>query len=264
MKRTPRPALIAASAAVALSVALTGCSDKGTSTTGTTDTAAASASSSDTDAPALVKAASEAAKNVTSLHFLVKVDGKVPNMPISKVDGDLQVKPVTQATGTATIDIGGLSEGKFVYTDGTMYASLLGANYVDYGDGASIYDVSALFDPAKGIPNVLAKMTGVKAAGTETIDGQETTKVTGTVPATEIAAISGSRVDPEKSVPVPTTAWIQTSGDKQLVRLEVKPSAEGTITLTFSKWGQKVTVTKPAVEAAPSGPKPTDSQDSPR
>ncbi len=262
--KSPRPALAAASAAIALTVALTGCADKGSSSNGSQTTAAASAGASDVDAPALLKSAAEAAKNVTSLHFVVGVQGKVPNMPITKIDGDLQVKPTTQATGTATIDLGGTSESRFVYTDGTMYAALLGANYTDYGDGASIYDVSALFDPEKGIPNVLATMTGVKAAGSETIEGQETTKVTGTVPATEIAAISGSRVDPEKSVPVPVTAWIQSSGDKQLVRIEVKPSTEGTITLTFSDWGKKVTVTKPSVEAAPSGPKPTDSQDSPR
>ena len=36
--------------------------------------------------------------------------------------------------------------------------------YVDYGDGASIYDVSALFDEKRGIPNILTKVTGAKAA----------------------------------------------------------------------------------------------------
>ncbi|CAM3845507.1 LppX_LprAFG lipoprotein [Tsukamurella ocularis] len=245
MKRTSRPALIAASAAVALSIALTGCSDKGTSTTGS-DTPAASASSSDTDASALVKSASEAAKQVTSTHFSVEVDGKVQGLPLSKVDGDLQVKPSTQAQGTAVIQPGN-AEGKFTYIDGHMYASLYGDKYADYGDGASIYDVAALFDEAKGIPNILSKVTGAKVAGTETIDGRQTTKITGTVPATEIATISGSRVDPAKSVPVPTTLWIQSSGDKQLVRIQVKPSTEGSITLTFSKWGEKVSVTKPDV-----------------
>lgn len=261
MKRTSRPALIAASAAVALSVVLTGCADKGTTTAGS-DTPAASASTA--DAPALLSSAAEASKKVTSAHFTVAVDGKVPNLPVTKVDGDLQVKPVTQATGTATIDIGGASEGKFTYIDGKMYAAILGDKYVDYGDGASIYDVSALFDEKRGIPNILTKVTGAKAAGTETIDGQETTKITGTVPATEIAAISGSRVDPDKSVPVPTTLWIQNSGDKQLVRIEVKPSTEGTITLMFSKWGEKVTVTKPNVTPIEATDKPEAGESLPR
>ncbi|BDH55931.1 LppX_LprAFG lipoprotein [Tsukamurella sp. PLM1] len=260
--KSSRPALIAASAAVALTVALTGCADKGSSSNGSGTTATANASAS--DAPALLKSAAEAAKNVTSVHFVMAVTGKVPNMPVSGVDGDLQIKPSTQATGTATIDIGGKSEGKFTYIDGKMYAALMGDKYVDYGDGASIYDVSALFDETRGIPNILAKVTGAKAEGSETIDGQETTKITGTVPATEIAAISGSRVAPEKSVPVPVTAWVQSSGDKQLVRLQVKPAEDGTITLTFSKWGEKVTVTKPSVEPAPTGAAPSDVQDSPR
>lgn len=245
MKRTSRPVLIAASTALAFTVALTGCSDKGGSTNGAETTAAAGASN--VDASALLKSAAESSKKVTSTHFTVDVAGKVPNMPLSKVDGDLQVKPVTQAEGIATVDIGGKSEGKFTFIDGTMYAALMGDKYVDYGDGKSIYDVASLFDEQKGIPNILTKISGAKAAGNETINGQETTKITGTVPATEIAAISGSRVDPDKSLPVPTTVWVQSSGDKQLVRIEVKPSTDGTITLTFSKWGEKVTVTKPNV-----------------
>ncbi|MCA0158050.1 LppX_LprAFG lipoprotein [Tsukamurella sp. M9C] len=258
MKRTSRPALIAASAAVALSVVLTGCSDKGTSTSGSETTAGANAST--TDAPALLSSAAASAKKVTSAHFTVAVGGKVQGLPVSKVDGDLQVKPSTQAQGTAMIQPGN-AEGKFTFIDGRMYASLYGDKYADYGDGASIYDVSALFDESKGIPNILSKVTGAKVAGTETIDGQETTKITGTVPATEIATITGSRVDPAKSVPVPTTLWVQSSGDKQLVRIEVKPSTEGTITLTFSKWGEKVSVTKPDVapEETPSNPGPGES-----
>lgn len=261
MKLSSRPALIAASAALALTISLTGCSDKGSSTA---SDATATAGASNVDAPALLKSAAEAAKNVTSLHFVVDVAGKVPNMPITKVDGDLQVKPATAAQGTATIDLGGKSEGKFTFIDGHMYASILGDKYADYGDGKSIYDVSALFDQAKGIPNILTKVTGAKADGTETIDGQQTTKITGSVPATEIAAISGSRVAPEKSVPVPTTLWVQSSGDKQLVRIEIKPSTEGTITLTFSKWGEKVTVSKPSVAPVAPDANPEGAETRPR
>ncbi|BDD81167.1 lipoprotein LprA [Tsukamurella pulmonis] len=262
MTRTSRPALVAASTALAFTLALTGCSDKGGSSAASDTTASAVAA--DTDASALLRSAAEASKKVTSAHFVVEVAGTVPNLPITKVDGDLQVKPVTRATGTATVDIGGTSEGKFTYTDGHMYAALMGDKYVDYGDGASIYDVSALFDEKKGLPNILTKVTGAKAAGSETIDGQETTKITGTAPATEIAAISGSRVDPDKSVPVPTTVWVQSSGEQQVVRIQVKPSDDGTVTLTFSKWGQKVTVTKPDVTPIEATDKPEAGESLPR
>ncbi|GAA1071637.1 LppX_LprAFG lipoprotein [Tsukamurella spumae] len=260
-----RPALVAASAALALTVSLTGCADKGSSSNSseTTATAAASAGASDIDAPALLKETSEAAKNLTSTHFTVAVTGKVPNLPISKVDGDLQIKPATQAHGTALVQPGN-AEGKFTYIDGKMYAALFGDKYVDYGDGTSIYDVSALFDQSKGIPNILTKITGAQAVGTETIDGQETTKITGTVPATEIATISGSRVDPQKSVPVPTTVWVQKSGEKQLVRIEVKPITDGAITLTFSRFGEKVAVTKPNVTPIETTDKPEAGEALPR
>ncbi len=262
MKRTSRPALVAATTALAFTVALTGCSDKGTSSPATD--APATAAASDADAPALLRSAADTSKKVTSTHFTVDVAGKVPNLPLSKVDGDLQVKPVTQAQGTATVDIGGKSEGKFTYIDGTMYAALMGDKYVDYGDGASIYDVSALFDEKKGIPNILTKVSGAKAVGTETIDGQETTKITGTVPATEVAAISGSRVDPDKSVPVPTTLWVQKSGDQQLVRIRIKPSGDGSVTVTFSDWGRAVSVTKPAVPPVEPTDKPGAGESLPR
>lgn len=262
MKRSARPAVLAASAALAATVALTGCADRGTSTAGSE--APASASASTADASALLASAAEASKKLTSTHFTVAVSGKVPNLPLTKVDGDLRIKPSTQAKGTATIDIGGASEGRFVYIDGTMYAALMGDRYVDYGNGESIYDVSALFDEKKGIPHILTQVSGAKAAGTEKVDGQETTRVTGTVPATEIAAISGSRVDPAKSVPVPTTLWVQNSGDRQLARIEVKPSTEGTITLTFSKWGEDVAVTKPQVAPIETTDEPEAGESLPR
>ncbi|KXO89179.1 LppX_LprAFG lipoprotein [Tsukamurella pseudospumae] len=261
--KSSRPALVAASAALALTVALTGCADKGSSSNGSESTSTASADASGIDAPAALKETSEAAKNLTSTHFTVAVTGKVQGLPISKVDGDLQIKPAIQAQGTALVQPGN-AEGKFTFIDGTMYAALFGDKYVDYGDGKSIYDVSALFDQSKGIPNILTKITGAKAVGTETIDGQETTKITGTVPATEIATISGSRVDPAKSVPVPTTVWVQKSGDKQLVRIEIKPSTDGSITLTFSKFGEKVTVTKPTVTPIETTDKPEAGEALPR
>ncbi|ADG79897.1 Lipoprotein lprA OS=Tsukamurella paurometabola (strain ATCC 8368 / DSM / CCUG 35730 / CIP 100753/ JCM 10117 / KCTC 9821 / NBRC 16120 / NCIMB 702349 / NCTC 13040) OX=521096 GN=Tpau_3312 PE=3 SV=1 [Tsukamurella paurometabola] len=247
MKMTSRPALVAASAAMALTVALTGCSDtKDTSGSETT----AGSSSSNIDAAGLVTSASEASKNVTSAHFELATTGTIPDLPVTTVSGDLQNKPTVAAKGTATVNAGSTVEAKFVFIDGRMYADLTGGKYTDYGRGDSIYDVSALFDPAKGIPNILAKLKDPKPAGSETVDGQKTEKITGTVPASDIAAISGSRVTTEgASTAVGTTVWIQSSGDHQLVKISVIPVKDATLSLTFSKWGEKVTVTKPDVAA---------------
>lgn len=245
MKLSSRPALIVASAALAFTVTLTGCSDKGGSTGSATT---AGSSSSNIDPAALVSSAAEASKNVASTHFELATTGKIPDLPVTKVSGDLQNKPAVASQGTATINVGSTVEAKFVFIDGRMYADLTGGKYTDYGKGDSIYDVSALFDPAKGIPNILAKLKDPKSAGSETIDGQKTEKITGTVPAADIAAISGSRVTTDGAdTAVATTVWIQPSGDKQLVRISVIPVQDATLAVTFSQWGEKVTVTKPEI-----------------
>ncbi|GAA0982584.1 lipoarabinomannan carrier protein LprG [Nocardiopsis tropica] len=246
--KSSRPTVIAAAAALALTVTLTGCSDKGGGT-GSETSAAASA----VDAAGLVTSATDASKNVASAHFELATTGTIPDLPVTKVSGDLQNKPSVAAKGTARVNVGGTVEAKFVFIDGRMYADLTGGAYTDYGQGDSIYDVTALFDPAKGIPNILAKLKNPRSAGSETIDGQKTEKITGSVPASDIAAISGSRVTTGgANTEVGTTVWIQPSGDHQVVRISVIPVQDATLALTFSKWGEKVTVTKPDV--APAAP----------
>lgn len=175
--------------------------------------------------------------------------GKIPDLPVSKVDGDLQNKPTVAAQGTATVSLGAsTADAKFVFIDGHMYADLVGGKYIDYGKGDSIYDVAALFEPDKGIPHILSAIDNPTDVGADTIDGQQVEKVTGTVSATDVSTISGAHVAKDKGgTPVPTTVWIQPSGDHELAQIEITPTTGATLTLTFSNWGENVSVTKPTV-----------------
>ena len=47
--------------------------------------------------------------------------------------------------------------------------------------------------------------------------------------------------------PVPTTVWIQESGDHQLVQAKLEKSPGNSLQMTLSNWNQPVQVTKPPV-----------------
>ncbi|GAA4393979.1 TLR2 agonist LprA [Tsukamurella soli] len=252
MKPKPRIAIAATSTAIALSVALTGCSND----TSGMSTSSAAAPSGGADAKTLLQDAAQASDDVATVHFAMATSGKVPNLPVTAVDGDLQNKPTVAAQGTATVSLGAATvDAKFVFIDGHMYADLTGGRYIDYGKGDSIYDVSALFDPSTGIPHILSTMNDPTDAGTDTVGGAQVEKITGTVSAADVSTISGAHVSKDKgTTPVPTTVWIQPAGDHELAQIQITPTAGATLTLTFSQWGETVTVTKPVITTI--APKP--------
>ena len=47
--------------------------------------------------------------------------------------------------------------------------------------------------------------------------------------------------------PIPGTAWVAEDGDHELMQARLDPSPGNSVTMTLSKWGQQVTVDKPAV-----------------
>ena len=123
-------------------------------------------------------------RQVTGMHLNVAVQGDVPNLSVTKLDGDVSNTPQTVATGTATLTVGQKSvDSKFVFVDGHLYSDVAdpGGKYTDYGDGVSIYDVSTLLDPNKGLANILSNLKNPKVAGTEQVNGVATTKITGTL-----------------------------------------------------------------------------------
>ncbi len=106
--------------------------------------------------------------------------------------------------------------------------------------------MSVLLNPDSGLGNALANFSDAKAEGRETIDGQSTIKVSGNVSADAV-----NKIVPQFNATqrVPSTVWIQESGDHQLVRANLEKSSGNSAEVTLSKWGEQVQVTKPPVSS---------------
>lgn len=200
------------------------------------------------DASAVVTQSAEAMRAVTGLHLEMTVDGKVPNLLVTKLSGDISVKPATVASGTATVLMGGdsTSEGRFVYLDGRLYSDIAEAGkFTDYGDGTSIYNPATLLDPEKGLANLLAKLSDPVGDGTEDVNGVSTTKVTGKSSSDDVMVLAGSRMAPEKKGTMPTTVWIANDATHHLVKAQLTPAPDATVTLVLSEFDKHVEVSKP-------------------
>jgi lipoprotein LprA len=247
MKLPHRTVIAAVAAALALVFAIGGCSS---SKTGPSTSGSSSSSAPNVDAATVVKQAADAMRQVTGMHLTVTVQGNVPNLSVTTLNGDVSSTPQMAATGTATLTVGQKPvDTKFVFVDGHLYSDVAdpGGKFTDYGDGVSIYDVSILLDPNRGLANILSNLKDPKVAGTEQVNGVATTKITGTSSSSDIARLAGSRMGPEKATTAPTTVWIASDGSNHLVQLQILPVQNGTITLTMSDWGKQVTATKPPV-----------------
>ena len=197
------------------------------------------------DATTLVKQSADTSKNIKSAHLVLAVTGKVSGLPIKTLTGDLTTTPATAAKGNATITLGGSDiQADFVVADGDLYATLTPNKWSDFGKASDIYDVSLILNPDTGVANILSNFTGDKAEGRDTINGQSTIRISGNTPADAVNKIG---LPFQATQPVPTTLWIQETGDHQLAQVSLQKSAGNSVQMTLSNWGESVDVTKPPV-----------------
>jgi len=199
------------------------------------------------DATTLVKQSADTTKNVKSAHLVLSVSGKIAGLPIKTLTGDLTNAPATAAQGNATITIGGSDiQINFAVVDGELYATLTPNKWSDFGKASDVYDISLILSPDSGLANVLANFTDAKAEGRDTINGQSTIRISGNVSADAVNKIAPSF---SASQPVPTTVWIQETGDHQLAQASLQKSSGNSIQMTLSNWGESIQVTKPPVSS---------------
>ncbi|KAA0101191.1 LppX_LprAFG lipoprotein [Mycolicibacterium sp. P1-18] len=196
------------------------------------------------DAASLLKESNATTSAQKSVHLALTVTGKIPELPIETLTGDLTNVPVVAAQGKASIIAFGqtFKDVDFVVADGDLYGALTPGSFTNFGPAAEIYDVSKILNPKVGLANVLANFTDPKAEGRETINGVNTVKVSGKVNA---AAVNGL-ANLGASGDVPATAWITEDGDHALIQAKLDPSEGNSVQMTLSDWGKAVTVTKPA------------------
>ena len=130
--------------------------------------------------------------------------------------------------------------------DGNLYATLTPNKWSDFGKASDIYDVSVILNPDTGLANMLANFSNAKAEGRDTINGQNTIRISGNVTADAVNKIAPPF---NATQPVPTTVWIQETGDHQLVQARLQKSSGNSVQMTLSNWGEQVQVTKPPVSS---------------
>ncbi len=222
---------MSAASAVMLTVtvlSLAGCASapkesEGPATTGTT-----------TDSPQMaeIRQSVDATKALTSAHLSVRTNGQVDSMlGITNADVDVRANPLT-AKGSCTYN--GQADVPFRIKDDAISVKL----FDDWTNLGSVSDLSAtrLLDPANGVAKMLSGVTNLQAQGTEVIDGINTNKINGTLPADTVKII-----DPGARQSRPATVWIAQDGSHRLVRASVDLGS-GSVQVTLSKWNEPVNV----------------------
>ncbi|SNR38242.1 lipoprotein LprG [Haloechinothrix alba] len=215
--------------------------------------AAAACTSDDEDLPAagtLLDAAADSAGEVTSAHFALQATGDVPGLTVQMVEGDLTTDggPYGAAQGVATVSMGGqLVESEFVLHEESLYLKgpTGGFQEIPADRVTSIYDPSAVLDPERGVAHLLDQVREAETTGTDTVDGTETHRVTGTVEHQVIdELIPGVESDAE------ITLWLDEERDHLPVKVTLSfPEAGGdetpTVDVTLSEVNEPVTVSPP-------------------
>ncbi|HEX7322773.1 MAG TPA: LppX_LprAFG lipoprotein [Mycobacterium sp.] len=194
------------------------------------------------DPAALLKQSSVTTKSLNSAHLVLAVAGKVAQMPVQTLEGDLTNEPRTAAKGDAMITIMGAEVNvKFAVFHRRLYVALPGAEWRDYGFASRTYDVTRTLNPDTGLANMLANFIDPKVEGRETVDDQQTIRVSGKVTADAV-----NKFVPQlgATTRMSSTVWVQERGDHQVVEATLEPSRDDFVQMTLSNWNEPVTIDK--------------------
>jgi lipoprotein LprG len=229
MSRLSRPLL---GLLVAASV-LTGCTSGGSSTLPA--------------AGSLLGSSGQAMRSVTSVHFVIDVAGTLPSVPIQHAVGDLNARG--QAKGSAKLaELGQVVQVDFVLVDRTFYLKGPTGGYqrIPATLAGNLFDPTAILDPDRGVAKVLPSVRGARTAATESVDGVDSYRITGTVAKNAVAALV-----PGIDRDVTATVWVAVAGKHLPVKAEFRvPGAGGSqgarVDVDLSRINDPVTVTAPA------------------
>jgi len=178
---------------------------------------------------------------VTSAAFTLAVDGQLPTVTVQTAQGVLNA--AGDAQGSATIvQFGQLVEVEFVLAGKELYIKGVTGGFaqVPAALAGSVYDPSAILDPARGVPKVLSSVQSPTIAGTE----GERWLVSGSVPA-EVAAglVPGITSDVTALFTITMNSLELTSADLTLDGADGKPA---TVKVELSDFNEPVTISPPS------------------
>ena len=175
------------------------------------------------DPAEIIKKASAAVQAPQTFHFLLETQklGKPAGIWLTKAEGDV-MKP-DKMVGKMSVLYSGLPLAADVVVDGKSqyWTDPLNKRWmVMPGD----FNVAQLFDPAKGVSDILTNLKSPQSDGSEKVGNADTFRLKGAVPPDALRAISGE-VNVKADVPI--TIWVGQS-DFLLRRVRLQgPLIEG-------------------------------------
>ncbi|MDU0290583.1 LppX_LprAFG lipoprotein [Saccharothrix longispora] len=185
--------------------------------------------------PEVLSKASAGMKSVDSTHFVITVDGELPDVPVKDAEGDLNADG--ESRGRAKVDqFGRLIEVEYVLVGQDLYfkGPTGGFTKLPAALAGQVYDPTLILDPDKGVAKVLADAKDAKTTGSD--DG--TTVVEATVP----EAVAAGLV-PGIDSDVKSTFSVR---EEKLTRAVFELPAGAKVTIDLSDFNKPFTVSPPA------------------
>jgi LppX_LprAFG lipoprotein len=197
----------------------------------------------------VISKAASAIQGATSFHFTfeaAKPDKPLPGLFLTKADGVAAKPDKLSATVNATfggipVTLKAIVQGQDQYITDPVSGQWTKA-------GADL-NVTQYFDPAKGVSDILGKVKNPQNDGTETVDGVDSYRIKGVVPAAALQSLSG---EVSTDSDINTVLWIG-AGDFLLRKVQLQgPLASGepagmSRTITFSDYNKDVKIETPQV-----------------
>jgi len=204
-----------------------------------------------TDTKAVLDGASKRLAAVKSVHFNVAIDGDAfidtsRTIALRSASGDIVTPDQMQAKikislGTANIDVSLVTIGTEKYQTNPVTGQ--------WGPAQAGFDYSptVLFDKDRGLAPLLGQLREVEALPAEQVAGQDAHHLRGKVDRAAIEPITSGTIDGDT---VAVDLWVAKSSSDLLKLVITEPQTPNKAkpavwTLTFEKYDQPVTITKP-------------------
>ncbi|WP_033430326.1 LppX_LprAFG lipoprotein [Saccharothrix syringae] len=174
-------------------------------------------------------------RSVTSTHFVIKVDGELPDVTVKDAEGDLDAEG--QSKGRAKVEqFGQLVEVEYVLVGDDLYfkGPTGGFTMLPAALAGQVYDPTAILDPERGVAKVLADARDEKTVSSD--DG--VTVVEATVPGDVVGGlVPGIGAD--------VASRFSVRGDRLVNAVFTLPGG-AKVTIDLTDFNKPLTVTRPA------------------
>lgn len=197
------------------------------------------------EANELLLASAERMTELSSVGFVIDIDGELSNFQIQQAVGTLSSEGDVSAS--AKLYQGGrLVEIEYIRLDGVSYLKLPtgGFREVSSAVAASIFDPAMLLDAEQGIPAALTAATDARTQAREELEGEEAYRIVATLNSDLIEGLSMLADGRDQ----PFTLWIA-ADDSRLLRaiatFESSGNEQTQLTVSFSDFNEDVDIQAP-------------------